>query len=520
MTMRQRQGGLLHPARWWVFAMLLGLGGCGIKQVSRKLVLPANAETLDGKSPYLKAHLRSGAVYVLQSWRFDATTRSLTGSGQLLSPNRTTLASGSFAFSPDSVALFETNVLKSGGANAALTVMAGITAAVAGYCLSNPKACFGSCPTFYLGESPDAYLQAEGFSASIAPALEATDVDALSRAVVRPGRFTLRMTNEALETHVVRYVRLLAVPRPSGGRVFQSSDGRFRSAMSVIPPTGCRDEAGDCTGQILAEDSAERTSLADSTDLARRETIELTFDPSPGAELGVVVTARQSLLSTYLLYQGLAYLGSRATQMLARIDSSTQVDGSAPGFGQLLGRVEVQVLDAHGGWRTAGETGEVGPLAPDTRLVPIPTLTAGPIRIRLRMTRGLWRIDRVALARLGPAVSPLRLAPVAVRREGRPDQGALALLRDSVNALVTLPGDAYAIDFDLPPAAAEWELFLETRGYYLEWMRREWLSEEDPMLAARLLLDPAGMLRTMAPAYKAVEPEMEAAFWSSRYARP
>jgi hypothetical protein len=89
-----------------------------------------------------------------------------------------------------------------------------------------------------------------------------------------------------------------------------------------------------------------------------------------------------------------------------------------------------------------------------------------------------------------------------------------------VRTLVTMPGDAYEIEYRLPAAPERLELFLEVRGYYLEWMRREWLAEENPMLALRLMLDPGGALRSLAPEYKRAEPAMEAVFWSSRYARP
>ncbi len=60
--------------------------------------------------------------------------------------------------------------------------MSGISLAVTAYCIANPKACFGSCPTFYLedegGREPER-PQAEGFSESIARVLEARDIDAL-----------------------------------------------------------------------------------------------------------------------------------------------------------------------------------------------------------------------------------------------------------------------------------------------------------------------------------------------------
>jgi hypothetical protein len=49
-------------------------------------------------------------------------------------------------------------------------------------------------------------------------------------------------------------------------------------------------------------------------------------------------------------------------------------------------------------------------------------------------------------------------------------------------------------------------------------MRAEWLAEEDLARAAALFLDPAGSLRRLAPEFKRAEPELEAAFWRSKYA--
>jgi hypothetical protein len=154
-------------------------------------------------------------------------------------------------------------------------------------------------------------------------------------------------------------------------------------------------------------------------------------------------------------------------------------------------------------------------------VIPIPRPPDGaPVTVRLRLTQGLWRIDQVGLVVLGGSVTPTRLLPAVVRRDGRTDPTALARLSDTVRTLVTMPGDAYEIEYRLPAAPERLELFLEVRGYYLEWMRREWLAEESPMLALRLMLDPAGALRSLAPEYKRAEPGMEAVFWNSRYARP
>jgi hypothetical protein len=152
-------------------------------------------------------------------------------------------------------------------------------------------------------------------------------------------------------------------------------------------------------------------------------------------------------------------------------------------------------------------------------VVPLPRTDGRLVRVRLQLTRGLWRIDYLALAHLGEPLQPMRLAPTRVERGGQTDSAALRALVDTGKSLVTLPGDAYDLGYQLPPHPERYELFLESRGYYLEWMRREWLAEENLALAAQILLDPASAVRALAPAFKRREPELERLFWNSRYVR-
>ncbi|HKE90059.1 MAG TPA: hypothetical protein VKB45_06965 [Gemmatimonadales bacterium] len=505
-----------------VLSLALALG-C-IHRVERRVVPADQAATLDGKSAYLKAHLKNGYVYLLSGWHADSGGRVISGTGQLLDVNRTVVSSGDFRFPSDSVALFETNVVKQSGATSALTVMAGVTAIVAGICAANPKTCFGSCPTFYAADSSGRFvLQAEGFSASIAPALEATDVDMLYAS--RPLRrdFTVHVTNEALETHVIRRANLLVLPRPMGGRVFATPDGRYFQSTRLATPTSCSAAEGDCRAALAQVDGVERFSRSDSVDLGTRETIDLEFDSVPPGRVGLVVASRQTLLTTYLLYQTLAYLGADAGTLLASLESGgPALRRRVSGIQDLLGRIEVMVPGAEGEWVPVGSTGETGPIAVDTKVVPLPAATArGPLRVRLRLTRGLWRVDYVALAAFGDSVQPMRIVPTVVKRGAAIDSDATNALTDSTGhrPLTTLPGDAYDIVYRLPAHPERYELFLESRGYYLEWLRREWLPEADPLKAARMAFDPSGMLRELAPQFKAVEPSLEHLFWSSRYVR-
>jgi hypothetical protein len=504
--------------RWSLLALGLVVLACAPTRLRRTVTPPSHASTLDQKSPYLKAHLRSGYVYVLDSWQVDTSGTLVTGRGSLLTPDRSVESQGEFRLPVDSVALFETNLLQRGGAVTALSVMTGITAAVTAVCIASPKTCFGSCPTFYVADGAGWFLQAEGFSASVAPALEAVDVDALYRARVTGRDFQLHLRNEALETHVIRYADVLAVPRPPDGRVFLTPEGQFRSATGLRRPARCTGAGGDCLQAVATFDGRERTSLADSLDLATRETIDLEFDIDEPGERGLVITSRQSLMSTYLIYQTLAYLGSHASSALAALPTGgAAARERVDGVGRLLGRIEVLVSDSVGGWVHAGSAGETGPLAPETKVVPLPPMDGGPIRIRLQLTRGLWRIDYLALAHLGKPLQPVRVPPSRVQRLGREDPAAWRALVDTGKSLVTLPGDAYDLTYRLPARPREYELFLESRGYYLEWMRREWLAEENLALAAQILLDPARALRVLAPAFKRQEPEMERLFWNSRY---
>ena len=483
--------------------------GCGVQRLDRELVPTDRVASIDHRTPYLKAHLKDGRVLVLSAWSADTLARLVRGTGRMLDLNRAPLADGDLAVALDSVALFETNVVHTGPAVGALAVLTGASLALSAYCIANPKACFGSCPTFYAFDGTGPRLQAEGFSASVLPSLEATDVDALWRVPPPRGQFVIRMKNEAYETHVVRHVHLLAVPHALGERAFAVPGDRFERGRLLGPPSRCVGPEGDCAAALREFDGVERVSLADSNDLAARETIDLEWaDPGKGP-LGIVLARRQTLLSTYLFYQALAFMGRSAGDMLATLERGGRRTG---GWAPALGGIEVLVRDPHGAWIRAGEDGETGPLATDVRMVPIPETPGTPLEVRLRLTRGLWRLDWVALVRRTGAATPVRIRPYALERVDGEGVGAIDA------TLVTFPGDEYDFHFRIPPGRQE--LFLESRGYYLEWIRDEWLAEEDPVRAMSLLVRPEDALRRLAPGFKAQEAGMERAFWSSRYARP
>jgi len=480
------------------------------------------------RSPYLQLHMRDGSFVRLEPWALDVTGTRVEGTGVRLDRERVEVARGMLTMPVDSVVLCEATTAE--GMSPALKAVTIVLVAAAAFvvlslvafaiaCASNPK-CFGSCPTFYVTDGRDPLLQAEGFSSSIAPSLEATDLDALWRARPRGRTLEVEMRNEALETHVVRSVRLLAARRPPGGRVVATGRGELWRALSLVPPVRATAAEGDVARPLAVVDGIERVSEPDSSDLGARETIELEYPPAPGP-LGLVVASRQTLLTTYLFYETLAAMGPSAGAMLASLERREPgALDRATSLGRALGGLEVQVPGEDGAWRTVETVSETGPLATDVKLVRLPGSPTGPVRVRLRAARGLLRLDAALLARLGDRVEPVRLEPVEVRRGAVRDEAARRALLDDSRTVITGPGDNYTLRYDLPGDASRYELFLESRGYYLEWMREAWVKSDDPARLATLILRPERALRELAPAYARERAGVEEWFWKSRYVHP
>ncbi len=327
------------------------------------------------------------------------------------------------------------------------------------------------------------------------------------------------MKNEALETHVVRSVDVLVAARPEGGRVFHTVNGEFWQASTPVEPIVAMAAEGACRGALRALDGYERFSHADSIDLGRQETIDLSFPAPARGRMGFVIGARQTLLTTFLFYQELAWMGRSAGDILAALNRGDP-HARTNRIGHALGGIEVMVRDPRGQFVRVGEISETGPLATDVWILPCVPPTSDTVWVQLRMTRGHWRLDYVGLAELKQRIQPQRLRPETALRDGLPDDAALAALLDPNRVLTTMRGDEYRLHYRLPQDFERDELFLEARGYYLEWMRDEWLAEEDPARAIRMLLDPARALHELAPEFAHGEAERERVFWGSRYARP
>ncbi|MFB6372305.1 MAG: hypothetical protein ABEN55_04180, partial [Bradymonadaceae bacterium] len=300
---------------------------------------------------------------------------------------------------------------------------------------------------------------------------------------------------------------------------------RRRRRLTSIPrdwaPRACDARTGDCMEAIGRADGNRYSSKANAENLATRETVEISYRVPDETRAGLALTFRQSFITTFLFYQFLSDLGNEAVDFFAKLERS---EGSAAesfqGVTELMGGIEVQIRQK-GEWTTVGELREAGPLADDTRVVVLPDEVRGEVDLRLKMAQGNWRLDSARLVELGPSTELTRLELQSVRYDGEhpdaaPDAPA-AEIRSESGKLVTGPGDAYEFTFGLPDDPGHYEYFLKSRGYYLEWMRQSWLEEKNPARALEMILWPSRALRTLAPAFKEREPEIEQMFWESRY---
>jgi hypothetical protein len=498
-----------------ILAALL-LSGCAY-YLERHVNTVAEFNKIDRSSRFLKVHLLDGSVELFDKWEIDDTARVVRGEGERRDFDRLRVKLGRDTIPFEHIALFETNDTVTSGATAAMTIVTLGSAALSSYCISNPKSCFGSCPTFYAWNGERMELQAEGFSSSVLPSLEDSDIDELYSAKPAGQRFDLRLTNEAMETHIIRYADILAIQRPANGRIINSPDERFYSATSITPPSRCIAPEGECTGLLNSYDTKERFSYADSRNLAERETVDVQFPSVPPGKHGLVIGFRQTLLPTYIFYQALAYLGNSVGYWMAECErNSASMKSSFESIGQKLGGIEVFVQGPDHQWIKAGEVNETGPIATNVQIVPLPD-NGMPTAVKLRMSKGVWRINYLALSAITEAPLPIRIKPDEIYRGITKDDETLAKFTNRTKPLITLPGDEYTLSYQLPADYAQYDLFLESRGYYLEWMREQWYADENPVKAIKMFREPDAYLKEEAAHFKSLEPQMEDAFWRSRY---
>ena len=470
-------------------------------------------------SAYLKVHMKNGKLAVINSWLIDNDKKAIVGDGKIYNAHRQVIYDGKgYRFNFDDIIMLETNEYDGYNVISPLLMTLTIfTSVVSIPCLANPKSCFGSCPTYYLHQDDSLIIQAEGFSSSITKSMEAIDVDHLTGyKQTSDNTLKLELRNEALETHYIRKSEILAVSKPNNSNIY-FGEGQFYSTSQLSSPIKVNDSDETLLELLSKQDRVEYWSKSDSTDLTSKESLVLEFDSFNGLEAGIVITQRQSLMTTFLFYQSLAYMGTRLGEiMVAYEKASPLVRNAQKSMYEILGGVEVSIM-IKSKWKKVGFINEQGPITTDTHLIPVNY--PGTFRkVKLTMTKGLWRIDQVALTDILDVHEPLVIQPSRLLNGDKDEKELLETLIDPDNMLVNNPGTSYTLVYELPEVSGL-ALFLRSQGYYTEWMRSQWLKEENQSMVNMIIKRPKKWLVTMSPKYKQAETEMDSLFWSSKFGR-
>lgn len=520
----------IHKNRWYAFGLILlfGLIACN-KYYFRSNYRDTNSLIHATSSlpvqPFLKAHIVNGDVCILtNTWKIDNEQKTVSGMGVKYDFNRNLIFEGELIIPIDSVAIFETNTKLNKNESdriAALSILASADLALGVFCLTTPKACFGSCPTFYL--QPDQnfhYADAEGFSNAIAPSMEYFDIDALNNTKIVDGLLNITMKNEALETHCVNDVKLLAVPKKDNQTIYQSARNEFFICENNYLPSLAIADEGDITNLLSTKDLHERFSSADENNLSTKESIVVEFkNVNTKQDLGLVINFRQTLMTTYFIYSAMGYMGDQVGDMFALLETDENIKQQlSGGIKKELGDIDVYLwLENEQKWELQSGLFETGPIAVNQQIIKINNKEKNDNpKFKIVLNKGLWRIDQVALTNIVSTATPLSISPTVIFNKGVADELALNQLIDTAAYLISMPGDAFTMQFQLPEKDTRYELFLYSQGYYLEWMRSHWIKDKDLKMLHTMLLDPKKYLKMEAANYKKYETGMEADFWNSK----
>lgn len=471
-------------------------------------------------STFLKAHLYNGQVYIFDPyWIVDTITHHIAGQAKIYTIARKLKDEGYVKLHTDSVAVFESNNLLKIKNNRRLAAKAIITSAdvfLGAVCLSMPKVCFGSCPTFYIDDDSSVMsARAEGFSNAISPKLEYADTDDLRYSSYGGDTLTLIMKNEALETHIVKGLKVLAVPKKPGEQVFQHKKNRFYTCQDVKSLQGVTPLPQSELINLKYEDNQAYRPAADERNLVTKDTIILDFGNPDFRNTGLIVTFRQSLLTTYMLYHAIGYMGDEYSDFMAKLETSSHLKQRISDvLYESMGGIEIYTY-SDGAWKWSETLYETGPIAHNTLISPIDERTE---KIKLVMNKGLWSIDFIGLATEIKQVYALESKNISIEKTGKDAALLMNNWNNPEDYLVSMPGDKYHVKWVIPGSIESSNaLFLEARGYYIEWMRSNWLNDKNLKQLNVLLRQPKKWLKNQTRDFKKYESSMEKDFWNSRY---
>ncbi len=453
-------------------------------------VEPLNKNEIQESERYIikssaKVHLYDGSVVVFEKG-FTVTGDTINGNGwryNLTRRNSTSVKSVPI----DSVACIE-YYKKEWQADAFLASIPPIAVAsfVGGMILW--VSIFGSCPTIYSFDGEDYTLEAEEFSYSIAKRFEGNDFDRLDSGKILNGEYTIKVANEALETHYINNLSLLTVDHPSGYEVFPTKKrgiilfGKEAQILEAVSKSG-----SNVTELISDRDNywyqSDSLAVQELTHTITRDWIDVKVRvPQDAKKMYIAFRLRNTLLNTVLLYdvmlssqsfEAVDWLGSKTSNIFyaLKLDKWYQKH-----FG-----LHIQMFDGEK-YKEVIRISDTGPIAWHQEAVELPVPDRNIAQLRFSFLPDNWFIDWIGVSfdrNENYSINTIACSELTDYKGNRRDSLIALFKKKDKDYFVTYPGESYLLKFkagDVPEGMRR-SYFVKSRGFYIEWLRKEWLTK-------------------------------------------
>jgi hypothetical protein len=476
-----------------------------------------------------KAHLNDGSLIIFKDG-FTIGKNKISGTGMLYSIERVQIKTV-YGVGLDTVAFMEYYVSQVEG-NSVLAALLGPLVFAGG--LANErikKAIFGSCPTIYSHDGENYSLQAECFSYSICPLAEARDLDRIDGGQPHDNEYKLKITNEALETHYINQLTLKYIDHSTKYEAYPTDD----QEIILFGPDNLVERAYDRNGTEITELVNRKDSIwfqSDSgalnklTEQITEDWIELELRKPPEAnQVILALRIRNTLLNTVLFYD--VMLGSAGIKALDWMAGKNLNPVYAWNFNRWYSShfgLRVQIWNGRE-FETVQRFGDCGPIAWRQVAINLEIPDIRELRIRLAFLPDNWMIDWVGVSEPvdeSPAVyqANCRSLNKTGREKTEIDPGLIIEADDAY--LVTYPADVYQAVYQVAERNPDLirTYFLESQGYYIEWIRSKWFnSYKGEISATEFKLDDSTIIHT-AQLWQSKKESFEQDFFSSKISRP
>jgi len=497
----------------------LVFGGCSFPSKKTELINVENLGEEQVITAPAKVYLNDGTIVLFQKG-FSVENSRIIGIGKgFYINNLIDQLTKEFSIPLSDVAALTYHATQIKAGSAVGSVIMGITAVpltiLAAYCLVNPKACFGSCPTVYVRENDQYQFCSELFSYSVSPFMEADDLDLLIGNLDKTkDPLDIRITNEALETHFINEMKLVQVIHPKNTAVYPTSSNQMILFNEFHTPVEAKNSQGvDVLSRIEKNDQVGYRSpeelVLELKKGAYFDFLDLKMKIPPSTpRINLLLKVRNTLMSTILFYEVvLASQGIDALSWIEKMNTDPVYANLFKSIYHTFSGITIKIKKDNE-WIAAA----------------LPTYDQEELQVRLEFIPDNFFFDRISFDYGNEQEGKNLLVEVLdceriCDYQGQERNDLMKLLNEKdEHYLVTEPSDVYHFYYHLGDISEEetLSLFVSASGYYTEWLRGKWLTEKSTPNYKFNLYDFGGTFNQLAESWLSNKKMMEEAFFKTR----